>query len=368
MEMPGMRQRVRYLLQRGLAQLKAVQAMVLRDRKSRLRYPNKKAGSRVAASVTNGSQGFGDRDFNTIHRPTPRQTLAERLGYGPAARLLIVHADDIAVTHSVNAAFIRGLESGLINSGSVMVTCPWFPEVVAYARAHPEADLGVHLTLTSERTNYRWGPTAPRMEVPSLVDRLGYLHQTWTPETRVNPHEVEVELRAQIEKAYAAGLRPTHLDSHQCRLQMGGRNLFLVFLRLGREYCLPVFVARNWFVQSPYLELSLTSNDVVIDHTVTINLKVAPEEWPEFYRHAVESLPSGVTEFVIHPGLDDPELQAFSEDRPTWGAAWRQRDFDFFTSAEFRALLAKHDVRLITWREIATQLRQRETRMTNLES
>ncbi len=342
--------------------------MVLRDRKSRLRYPNKKAGSRVAASVTNGSQGFGDRDFNTIHRPAPRQTLAERLGYGPAARLLIVHADDIAVTHSVNAAFIRGLESGLINSGSVMVTCPWFPEVVAYARAHPEADLGVHLTLTSERTNYRWGPTAPRMEVPSLVDRLGYLHQTWTPETRVNPHEVEVELRAQIEKAYAAGLRPTHLDSHQCRLQMGGRNLFLVFLRLGREYCLPVFVARNWFVQSPYLELSLTSNDVVIDHTVTINLKVAPEEWPEFYRHAVESLPSGVTEFVIHPGLDDPELQAFSEDRPTWGAAWRQRDFDFFTSAEFRALLAKHDVRLITWREIATQLRQRETRMTNLES
>ena len=354
------------ILQRGLAELKVVQATVCHDWRSRFRYLSKKTGSRVAGSGTNGSQGLGDRDFDTNYRPAPRQTLAERLGYGPAARLLIVHADDIAITHSVNTAFIRGLESGLINSGSVMVASPWFPEVVAYARTHPEADLGVHLTLTSERTNYRWGPTAPQMEVPSLVDRLGYLHQTWAPETRVNPHEVEVELRAQIEKAYAAGLRPTHLDSHQYRLQLGGRNLFLVFLRLGREYRLPVFVARNWFVQSSYLEPSLTSEDVVIDHTVTINPAVAPEAWPEFYRHAVESLPRGVTEFVIHPGLDDPELKAFSEDRPTWGAAWRQRDFDFFTSVEFRALLAKHDIRLITWREIAT--RQRKDSLANSES
>ena len=283
------------------------------------------------------------------------QNLAERLGYAKSERLLIVHADDVAVTHSVNAAFIKGLENGLINSGSVMVGCPWFPEVVAYARAHAGTDLGVHLTLTSERTHYRWAPTAPRTEVPSLVDRLGYLHQTWTPNTRINPHEVEIELRAQVEKAYAAGLSPTHLDSHQYRLQREGHNLFSIFLRLGREYRLPVFVARNWFAQCPYLELALTHDDVLIDHTVTIGLEIAPKEWPEFYRHAIENLPVGVTQFVIHPGLDDPELQAYSADRPTWGAAWRQRDFDFFTSVEFRTLLTKHNIRLINWREIWTQ-------------
>jgi len=294
--------------------------------------------------------------FETIPKLAAQQTLAERLGYGPGARLLMVHADDIAITHSVNAAFIRGMETGLINSGSVMVNCPWFPEIAAYARVRPEADLGVHLTLTSERTPYRWGPTAPRTEVESLVDRFGYLHQTWTPDTPVNPHEVEIELRAQIEKAYAAGLRPTHLDSHQYRLQMSGQDLFSVFLRLGHEYRLPAFVARNWFDGHPYIESSLTPEDVVVDYTVTIGTDVAPEEWTEFYRDAIERLHPGVTEFVIHPGLDDEELRAFSADRPTWGAAWRQRDFDFFTSAKFRALLEKHDVRLVTWREIATQL------------
>src|SRR5216684_1107457 len=119
----------------------------------------------------------------------PVRTLAERTGYGPHTRLLIVHTDDLAVTHAVDAAFINGLGTGLINSGSVMVPCPWFCEIAEFARAHPEADIGLHLTLTSERTAYRWGPTAARTEVPSLVDRQGYFHQTWTSDTRINPHD-----------------------------------------------------------------------------------------------------------------------------------------------------------------------------------
>lgn len=139
-----------------------------------------------------------------LHAPSisaagQKQTLAERLGYGPQQRLLIVHADDLGIAHSVNAAFIRGFGTGLINSGSVMVPCPWFPEVVAFARRCPGADIGLHLTLTSERTAYRWGPVAPRTQVPSLVDEVGYFRQTWTAETRVSPREVELELRAQIE-------------------------------------------------------------------------------------------------------------------------------------------------------------------------
>src|SRR5687767_13457717 len=88
----------------------------------------------------------------------PEKTLAERLGYPRDAKLLIVHADDLGMAHSVNAASIRGLESGLINSASIMVPCPWFPEIAEYARKNPQADLGLHLTLTSEWTDFRWGP------------------------------------------------------------------------------------------------------------------------------------------------------------------------------------------------------------------
>src|SRR5262249_55775058 len=119
------------------------------------------------------------------------KTLQEKLGYPRDARLLIVHADDLGATHSVNAASIKALESGGINSGSMMVPCPWFPEIADYAKSHPEADFGLHLTLTSERIYYRWGPVAPRDKVPSLVDANGYFHHEWAPDTPIQPKDVE---------------------------------------------------------------------------------------------------------------------------------------------------------------------------------
>src|ERR1700685_2250975 len=134
------------------------------------------------------------------------QTLVERLGYPPGTKLIVVHADDLGETHSVNAAAIKALQGGTINSASLMVPCPWFPEIADYAKSHPDADFGLHLTLTSERVYYRWGPVAPADKVPSLVDQNGYFHLNWTETTRVDAKEVELELRAQIERALARGV------------------------------------------------------------------------------------------------------------------------------------------------------------------
>jgi predicted glycoside hydrolase/deacetylase ChbG (UPF0249 family) len=282
------------------------------------------------------------------------KSLAEKLGYPPDARLLIVHADDVGVTHSVNAATIKALESGLVNSASIMVPCPWFPEIADFARSHPDADLGLHLTLTSERVYYRWSPVASKDKVSSLVDENGYFHHDWTPTTRINPKEVELELRAQIDRAYAMGIRPTHLDSHQYRLIDNGKELFEVAVRIARDYKLPLFVARDWFADRPYLESSLSASDIVLDHTVTIAPTVPAAQWADFYKTALKNLQPGVTEFVIHLGYDNDELKAATRERDTWGAAWRQRDFDFFTSQEFRDLLSKQNIKLITWHEIAS--------------
>lgn len=283
----------------------------------------------------------------------PPQSLAERLGYPKDAKLLIIHADDVAETHAVNAATFQALDSGAVNSASIMVPCPWFPEAADYAKAHPDADFGLHLTLTSERVYYRWGPISGRDRVPSLVDGDGYFHHDWEQHPRIDPRDAETELRAQIERALAMGVRPTHFDSHQYRLIENGKELFEVFVRLGHEYNVPIFVTRDWFAEHPYLEASLGSHDLILDHTVTIGPDVPPEKWADFYRDALQNLQPGVTEFVIHVGLDDAELRAFSRERPTWGAAWRQRDFDFFLSKEFRALLEQRHVKLITWRELA---------------
>jgi predicted glycoside hydrolase/deacetylase ChbG (UPF0249 family) len=281
------------------------------------------------------------------------QTLADRLGYPPGTKLIIVHADDLAETHAVNAAAIKALEAGAINSASIMVPCPWFPEMADYAKAHPDADLGLHLTLTAERVYYRWGPVAPRDKVPSLIDSNGYFHHDWDQHPAINPKDVETELRAQIERALAMGVHPTHLDSHQYRLIMNGKDLFDVMLRLGHDYHLPIFVTRDWFADHPYLASSLGHEDIVLDHTVTIEPTVAADKWDDFYLTALRNLQPGVTEFVIHPGFADEELHAATRERDTWGAAWRQRDYDFFTSNKFRRTLADEHIQLITWRELA---------------
>jgi hypothetical protein len=291
--------------------------------------------------------------FSTFPARGFAQNLVERLGYPPGTKLLIVHADDLGETHSVNAAAIKALEGGTINSASMMVPCPWFPEIADYAKSHPDADFGLHLTLTSERVYYRWGPVAPADKVPSLVDQNGYFHHEWKDGQHIDAKEVEIELRAQIERALAMGVRPTHLDSHQYRLIMNGKELFDTMLRVAHEYKLPVFVTRDWFADYPYLQASLGPNDIVLDHTVTIGPEIPSEKWTEFYLTALQNLKPGVTEFVIHPGYDNEELRAATRERSSWGSAWRQRDYDFFTSDEFRETLAQQKIKLVTWRELA---------------
>ena len=280
------------------------------------------------------------------------RTLAERLGYPADAKLLIVHADDLGMSHSVNAATLKAFETKLVNSGSIMVPCPWLSEIATYARANPQADLGLHLTLTSEWTHFRWGPVTPKDRVASLLDKDGYFRLSEAEAAKnADPKEVEMEIRAQIEKAKAMGIVPTHLDSHMGTLYQN-KELFDVFLRVAREYKLPVRVAREWGPRAEVLQASLSANDVFFDRVLDINPSVAPQDWAKFYSDAIRNLKPGVTEVVIHLAYDDGEMQGATFDHPNWGAAWRQRDFDFFTSDGFRKLLEENKIKLITWREL----------------
>lgn len=283
---------------------------------------------------------------------TPSPNVAERLGYPRDAKLLIVHADDLGMAHSVNAATIKAFEVGLVNSGSIMMACPWVSEIASYARSHPEADLGLHLTLTSEWKSFRWGPVLSRDRVSSLLDKDGYFHLTESQAASVaNPKEVELEIRAQIERARSLGIQPTHLDSHMGTLYQN-KDLFEVLLRVARENRLPVRVAREWTSRSDLLPPSLRPEEIFIDRILDIEPSVGASDWAKFYSNAINKLEPGVTEIVIHLAFDDAEMRGATVDHPDWGAAWRQRDFDFFTSNEFRSLLQQNNIKLVTWREI----------------
>ena|SRR5438105_4305332 len=298
----------------------------------------------------------GQSEKRGAGEPPPKKTLLERLGYPPDAKLLIVHADDLGMAHSVDAATVKAFDSGLVSSGSIMVPCPWFSEVAAYARSRPEADLGLHLTLTSEWKFYRWGPVLSKDRVASLLNADGFLYLTESEAAaHADPREAEAEIRAQIERARAFGVRPTHLDSHMGTLYQS-RALFEVLLRVAHDNRLPALISREWFERAPYLPALLAPDDVVLDRIVTIEPSVPPERWADFYAEAIKNLRPGVTQFVIHLAYDDEEMRAATAEHPDWGAAWRQRDFDFFTGERFRQLLKENNVRLITWRELGRLL------------
>jgi hypothetical protein len=284
------------------------------------------------------------------------KTVAERLGLPAESKLLIIHADDLAVAHSEDAASFDALDKNAVNSAGVMVPCPWLNEVAAYAKAHPDADLGLHLTLTSEWKVYRWGPVESKEKVRSLLDPLGYLWQeTALAAQSIKPEEAEREIRAQIERAIASGIHPTHLDSHMGALYSTAE-LFAVYVKVAHEYKLPFFAIRLPSVPVEFYS-PLNKNDVILDSVVIASPEVHSTEWRSFYLNAVKNLRPGLTEIIVHLGHDDSELQAVTLDHPDYGAAWRQRDYEVVTNPEFKKALEENHVILVKWNDIKKLLK-----------
>jgi predicted glycoside hydrolase/deacetylase ChbG (UPF0249 family) len=287
----------------------------------------------------------------TIFTPGAGQRLQVRLGYPPDAKLLILNADDLAVSHSEDTASFDALDHKLITSATVMVPCPWFTEVAAYAKAHPEADLGLHLTLTAEWETYRWGPIASRALVPSLVGPDGNFYAS--PEDvakHAKLNEVETEIRAQIERAKSMGLEPSHLDAHMHTLYLTPE-LFGVFLKVAREYKLPIRMARNDQPFQSMLPL-MAPGDPIPDAIFSPGEDVPASGWTDYYVNLIKKLQPGVTEIFVHLAHDDAETQAIMVNHADWGAAWRQRELETISSAEVRKALEDNHVILIGWQDI----------------
>ena len=279
------------------------------------------------------------------------KNIAERLGYPHDAKLLIIHADDLAVAHSEDAASFEALDRNAATSASIIVPGPWLDEVANYAKAHPDADLGLHLALTSEWKTYRWGPVESKDKVPSLIDSEGYLWPESGPVAQhVKADEAEREIRAQIERALAMGIHPTHLDSHMGAL-FSRPDLFAVYVKLAHKYKLP-FLATLTPDTPSSLSSILSEKDIVLDSVVIANPSVTVAGWNAFYFDAIKNLKPGLTELIVHLGHDDAEMQAVMVDHVDYGSAWRQRDYDVITSPEFKKALQENHVILIRWKDL----------------
>ena len=167
-------------------------------------------------------------------------SLLAELGYAPDQRVVVVHVDDLGMSHAANAGGLRALDA-TATCGSIMVPCPGFEEMARIARERPELDLGVHLTLNCEYEGHRWGPV--RGDVPSLRAPDGGMWRT-TAETVANaqPEDVDRELRAQIYRALEAGIDVTHIDSHMGTVF--DLKFVDIYFRLAHEFKLPAFIPR----------------------------------------------------------------------------------------------------------------------------
>lgn len=290
--------------------------------------------------------------------PAVEATVQERLGYPAGAKLLIIHGDDIGVSHAQNAATFAAMEHGVVTSASVMMPTPWVMEVVHYASEHPAADIGVHVTLTAEWDDYKWGPLLGKDQVPSLVTPAGYFHAT-TPEfvAAAKLEEVDREVRAQIDRALALGLEVTHLDGHMGVLSATPA-LLALYLKIGADYHLPLRLHRHAGdgVSDPSVQAALTA----FPGAYTEILGAPPATYPggmrAHYNALLRNLRPGLNLIVLHVASDGEEMAAVTAGHPLWGAKWRQTDFDWAMSAETKRIIAEEGIILIDSREVRDKL------------
>ncbi len=285
--------------------------------------------------------------------------LAERLGHRPEDRILIVHADDVGVTHAANQAAFEAMEGGSITCGSILVPCPWFAEVAEFCRTHPKADFGVHLTLNSEYPLYRWRALSGREEAPTLYDEHGYLWLT-TPEAvaNVSPEDGAREMRAQVETALAAGIDVTHLDTHMGTVFFPG--FIETYISLGIEFRLPLFIIKPsrellesrgmlefWEALQPHVKRAEEAGLPILDAILTETLASPPEEKEAYFKGLFAGLEPGVTHFLIHPAKPSDEVSFLGVDAPG-----RNKDYELFRDRSMRDYVEGLGVHLIGYREI----------------
>ena len=287
-----------------------------------------------------------------------QKTIQERLGYSKDTKLLIIHADDLGVSQSENEASIYAMEKGSVSSGSIMVPCPWMGNMAAYARSHPNADLGLHLTLTSEWEQYKWPAVTPVNEAGSLVNKNGFLYSAIDSlYMHANINEVEKEIRAQVERAKQFGIDPTHFDAHM-GCMFGTAAYIKLLIKLSREYKVPVLLNKDAFKMMYNIDITTYTNDkdVLTDRVFMAQPNDFKTGMASYYTNSIKAIQPGLNCILLHAAYENNEMNAVTVNHPDYGAAWRQADFNFFTSKECSDLIKQQKIKVITWKEIRDKL------------
>lgn len=290
-------------------------------------------------------------------QPNP---ILKKLGFSNDDRVVIIHTDDIGMCQASVDAFAEMFGYGLISSGAVMVPCPWFLASAAYAREHPDADLGVHLTLTSEYETYRWGPISTRDPQSGLLDEQGCMHKTsvavWA---KADPEAAFAELDAQVSRALAEGMDLTHIDTHMGTV--AHPQLIPAYIQLATQYGLPPMIPRltpeELMAQSHADQATAEMVAGMFASLEEMGMPLLdgiygmplddPTDRLEKVKAALQALRPGLTHFIIHPAKDTPELRSITT---SWDC--RVADYETFTSDTMRDYIRNEGIQVIGYRAL----------------
>lgn len=287
-------------------------------------------------------------------------TFAERLGWKASDVVVILHVDDVGMSHPSNLGAIESVEKGVATSWAVMMPCPWVPEIARYLVANPEMDSGLHLTLTSEWKLYRWGPLAGKSQVPGLTDPEGCLWPSVIQVAqRATPDEIEREIRAQIDRAETLGMPITHLDSHMGTL-FARPDYFERFAKVGIEKGLPILAVGGHMTHAgkenpeavsklrPWIPKIWNAGLPVLDDLFTNTGAWSRADKKKRLVELLLSLKPGVTEILFHSARLTDEFPVV-----TGSSQSRMGDLEALTSPEVRKAIEERGILRTTWKELA---------------
>jgi predicted glycoside hydrolase/deacetylase ChbG (UPF0249 family) len=290
----------------------------------------------------------------------------KKLGFTDHDRAVILHTDDIGMCQASVQAFKDLWAFGTISSGSTMVPCPWFPAVGQMCREYPDMDMGVHATLNSEWQSYRWGPVSTQDTGSGLIDESGYFHrQPPVAQENAQPEAVEKELNAQIEKALAAGIDITHVDSHlgaimhpkfiQSYVQAAGSRMLPSMLpRLNRQVIETMEMDEQEVAHyAPMMEILESIGIPLLDAILFMPLTQHSDDHIESARQLFGEAPVGITHLLLHPSVDTPELRSIASE---WVS--RVANYHAFMSDEMKKILEREDIKIIGYRAIRDVMRK----------
>jgi chitin disaccharide deacetylase len=291
--------------------------------------------------------------------------LLKKLGYSDNDRLVIIHADDVGMCHASIQAYKDLWDFGTISSGSAMVPCAWFPSVAEMCRDNPKMDMGVHATLNSEWDSYRWSPLSTRDQDSGLVDKQGYFHQQRDPVyEQASPEAVAIEVNMQVERAFAAGIDVTHVDSHMGTIT--DTKFVQSYMQAAVSRMLPNMLPRasaQGFTTMGIKEDVLTSIAPLLQQIESLGVPMVDgmfamplydeKDHVAVAKELLSEVPAGITHFILHPSVDTPELRAICSDWPS-----RVANYNAFMSRELRDFITNSDIQLIGYRQIRDAMRQ----------